>query len=68
MMRSYALIFSAITLRAWRMILEPIVPEQLTLYMIDSWMGFVPNLFFAEWLIRKQKKNKLAVKIKQDNK
>ena len=59
MIRSYALTFSAITLRTWRMILNPIVPDTLTLYMIDAWMGFVPNLIFAEWLIRKgvQKNN-----------
>ena len=68
MIRSFALTFSAITLRTWRMILEPIVPDQLTLYMIDAWMGFVPNLLFAEWLIRKQERKRLAMKIKQDNK
>ncbi|MEO6668960.1 MAG: DUF2306 domain-containing protein [Ferruginibacter sp.] len=54
MIRSYALTFSAITLRTWRMILEPIVHDPLTIYMIDAWIGFVPNLLFAEWLIRKQ--------------
>jgi uncharacterized membrane protein len=67
MIRSYALTFSAITLRTWRMILEPIVPDPHTLYMIDAWMGFVPNLLFAEWLLQKRKKNKLAVKIKDNN-
>ncbi|HEX4374312.1 MAG TPA: DUF2306 domain-containing protein [Puia sp.] len=56
MIRSYALTFSAITLRSWRIVLAPIVPDPLTLYMIDAWMGFVPNLIFAEWLIRRKKK------------
>ena len=52
MIRSYALTCSAITLRLWKIILSNsfnIDPQ--VLYMIDAWMGFVPNLFFAEWLI-----------------
>ncbi len=54
MIRSYALTFSAITLRTWKIILSHTVhPDPLTLYMIDAWMGFVPNLLFAEWLIRR---------------
>ena len=61
MIRSFALTFSAITLRTWRTILEPVVEDALTLYMIDAWMGFVPNLLLAEWYIRK----KLSVKIKR---
>ena len=58
MIRSYALTFSAITLRTWKAILSnSFVLDPVTLYMIDAWMGFVPNLLFAEWLIRKKKKN-----------
>lgn len=56
MIRSYALTCSAITLRLWKLVLSytfDIDPQ--TLYMIDAWMGFVPNLLFAEWLIRKMK-------------
>jgi len=54
MIRSYALTFSAITLRTWKIILSHTFNfDPLTLYMIDAWMGFVPNLLFAEWLIRK---------------
>ncbi len=52
MIRSYALTCSAITLRMWKLILSNsfhIDPQ--VLYMIDAWMGFVPNLLFAEWLI-----------------
>ncbi len=61
MIRSYALTCSAITLRMWKLILSHsfnIDPN--ILYMIDAWMGFVPNLLFAEWLISKmnlQQKN-----------
>jgi uncharacterized membrane protein len=54
MIRSYALTFSAITLRTWKLILlNSFHPDPLHLYMIDAWMGFVPNLLFAEWLIRR---------------
>ena len=54
MIRSYALTFSAITLRTWKAIFShtPIDPD--TLYMINAWMGFLPNWLFAEWLIRKK--------------
>lgn len=64
MIRSYALTCSAITLRMWKLILSntfDIDPQ--VLYMIDAWMGFVPNLLFAEWLISRlnlaQKKSAL---------
>lgn len=53
MIRSYALTFSAITLRTWKFILSRSFHiDPLHLYMIDAWMGFVPNLLLAEWLIR----------------
>lgn len=59
MMRSYALTFSAITLRTWKVILSnSFVIDPVTLYMIDAWMGFVPNLLFAEWLIRRKRQKK----------
>lgn len=55
MIRSYALTFSAITLRTWKLILSAsFVIDPVTLYMIDAWMGFVPNLLLAEWWIRKK--------------
>jgi len=55
MLRSYALTFSAITLRTWKIILShSFTIDPLSLYMIDAWMGFVPNLLFAEWLIQKK--------------
>lgn len=64
MIRSYALTFSAITLRTWKIILSnssDLDPE--TIYMIDAWLGFVPNLLLAEWIIRKKiYKVKLTVK------
>ena len=64
MIRSYALTCSAITLRMWKLILSNsfhIDPQ--VLYMIDAWMGFVPNLLFAEWLITRMnlQQKKLSV-------
>jgi hypothetical protein len=53
MVRSYALTLSAVMLRLWRIIISAFVAiDPVHLYMIDAWMGFVPNLLFAEWLIR----------------
>ena len=54
MLRSYALTFSAVTLRSWKFLLSRVTNIDLpTLYMIDAWLGFVPNLLFMEWWIRK---------------
>jgi hypothetical protein len=53
MIRSYALTFSAITLRSWKIILSHSFRiDAVHLYMIEAWMGFVPNLLVAEWWIR----------------
>jgi uncharacterized membrane protein len=53
MIRSYALTFSAITLRSWKLILSHSFDIQpVHLYMIEAWIGFVPNLLVAEWWIR----------------
>jgi uncharacterized membrane protein len=57
MVRSYALTLSAVMLRTWKIvILSFIYVDPLHLYMIDAWLGFIPNLLFAEWLIRKKRK------------
>lgn len=57
MIRSYALTLSAVTLRLWKIIILSFVYiDPLHLYMINAWMGFVPNLLFAEWLIRRKRK------------
>ncbi len=61
MMRSYALTLSAVTLRMWKIVISSFVYiDPLHLYMIDAWMGFVPNLLFAEWLIRMPVKKKAS--------
>ena len=58
MMRSYALTLSAITLRAWKWLIIALFHlRPLDTYMMVAWMGFVPNLFVAEYLIRKARNN-----------
>lgn len=53
MIRSYSLTLSAVTLRLWKIVISAFITiDPVHLYMIDAWMGFIPNLLFAEWLIR----------------
>lgn len=54
MLRSYALIFGAVTLRIWLPILiiayhGAFVPA----YRWVAWLSWVPNLLWAEWIIRR---------------
>ncbi len=63
MIRSYALTCSAVTLRGWKFVLSSVfVIDPMTLYMIDAWLGFVPNLLFAEWLLREKRPGRSAAK------
>lgn len=59
MTRSYALTLSALTLRTWKIILTNTtsIPAE-TIYMMDAWLGFVPNLLCAEWLISRRKQTR----------
>jgi uncharacterized membrane protein len=62
MIRSYALTLSAITLRTWKFILVRTTHiDPVHLYMIDAWLGFVPNLLVAEWWIRSSLRRSLRV-------
>lgn len=57
MIRSFALTCSVLTLRTWKLILSNTLQlDPVTLYTADAWMGFLPNLLFAEWLIRSKRK------------
>jgi hypothetical protein len=40
-----------------------LVIDPATLYMIDAWLGFVPNLLFAEWLIRRKNNASLTSEV-----
>jgi uncharacterized membrane protein len=55
MYRSYALTLSAVTLRGWKWLLIALFHlHPLDAYRIVAWLGFVPNLLVAEWIIRKR--------------
>ena len=55
MYRSYALTLSAVTLRGWKWLLIALFHlHPLDTYKIVAWMGFVPNLVVAEWLITRR--------------
>ncbi len=57
MIRSYALTCSAITLRIGNTYLYPLFHmDPIVGYTVFAWLGFVPNLIFAEWLIRRKAK------------
>lgn len=61
MIRSYALTLSAITLRTWKIILtHSFYIDPVHLYMIEAWIGFVPNLLLAEWWIRNRIRRRAA--------
>jgi len=54
MIRSYALSFSAITFRVWKIVLLNLVSiDPQKLYMIQAWLGFIPNMLVAEWALRR---------------
>ena len=54
MLRSFALAFSAITLRLWKVILVYLFhPAPMDVYQIIAWLGWIPNLLLIEYLIRK---------------
>ncbi len=55
MYRSFALAASAITLRLWKVILVYLFhPAPMDVYQIIAWVGWIPNLLIAEWLIKRK--------------
>ena len=74
MMRSYALTLSAITLRAWKWgINNSFELPPMDVYRTVAWLGWVPNLLLAEFLIwrykyhsRKRRLNALAANGRQN--
>ena len=55
MVRSFALAVSAITLRFWKVIIVyTFHTAPMDTYKIIAWLGWIPNLFIAEYLINKK--------------
>lgn len=53
MIRSFALTFSAITLRTWKIIMvHAALIDVKYIYIVDAWLAFIPNLILAEIIIR----------------
>ena len=56
MIRSYALTLSAITLRVWKyFIVVAFAPPPMDVYRIVAWLGWIPNLLIAEWIIHRSR-------------
>ena len=57
MLRSFALAFSAITLRFWKVIIVYLFePNPMDVYQIVAWLGWIPNLLIIEYYIFKNQK------------
>jgi hypothetical protein len=60
MIRSYALMFAAPTLRLWLPLLITAYQGQFRpAYLWVSWLCWVPNILFAEWYIRRTRRRTL---------
>ena len=53
MLRSYALVFAAVTLRIELPLLVMALGDFTPAYQVVSWLSWVPNLLWAEWYIRR---------------
>ena len=63
MIRSYALTLSAITLRAWKFaITNTFELPPMDVYRSVAWLGWVPNILFAELIIRRKRAKKISLK------
>lgn len=57
MLRSFALTFSAVTLRFWKVFLVYLFqPSPMDVYQIIAWLGWVPNLLIIEYYLYHQSK------------
>lgn len=54
MIRSYAVVFSAVTLRLWLPILIFSLGGFNAAYLWVAWLSWVPNLMWAEWYLRRR--------------
>jgi uncharacterized membrane protein len=53
MIRNYALTLAGLMLRVWVPLSMPLGIDFTTAYMFIGWLCWVPNLFVAEWIIRR---------------
>ncbi|MBI1221808.1 MAG: DUF2306 domain-containing protein [Bacteroidetes bacterium] len=56
MVRSYALTFSAITLRLWKLVFIELTDwDEMFIYQVDAWLGFGLNILIAELYLLSKK-------------
>jgi hypothetical protein len=61
MIRSFALTLSALTLRAWKYAITNTVElPPMDVYRAVAWLGWVPNLLMAEWIVRRTNRTKIS--------
>lgn len=53
MIRSYALTFAAVTLRVYLPLSQIAQIDFIDAYRVIAWLCWVPNLFIAEWIIKR---------------
>ncbi len=53
---SYALCFSAVTLRIWLPILIYMTRDFISAYLIVGWLSWVPNLLVAYYILKRQER------------
>jgi uncharacterized membrane protein len=53
MLRSYALMYAAVTLRLWLPLLSVALGGFLPAYRAVAWLAWVPNLLWVEWYLRR---------------
>ena len=65
MIRSYALTLSALTLRAWKWSINNSIDglPPMDVYRAVAWLGWVPNLIFAEFLIWRNKQQAIKLRL-----
>jgi hypothetical protein len=56
MIRNYALLFAAVTLRIQLPLLAGLMNAFETPYAIISWLSWVPNALWAEWYLRRSQR------------
>jgi uncharacterized membrane protein len=67
MIRNYALTFAGVMLRVWTPVSVSLGADFTTAYVIISWACWVPNLLFAEWIIRRsQPRGRRLVTVSRD--
>lgn len=61
MIYSYAVCFSAVTLRIWLPLLMVITGDFILAYLIVGWLSWVPNLAVAYFIIKRQQRKEAVM-------